>query len=118
MLGAYLLLLPFPWVAAMVFAAAVHELGHCTVLFLFEQPVLGIRVSAFGARIETLPMDARKEFWSALAGPGFGLVLCLFWRWIPKTACFALFQSVFNLLPIWPMDGGRMLRAVAKSGNR
>ena len=117
MLGLYLLLLPVGWVFAMAAAACVHELGHCAAMYALEQPVLGISVGAFGAKIRTLPMEPRKELWCALAGPVFGLVLCLFWRWIPKTACFALAQSLFNLLPVWPLDGGRALRA-ARNGMR
>ena len=112
MLGLYLLLLPFSWVLSMAAAAFVHELGHCAAMYVLEQPVLGISVGAFGTKIETEPMEPEKELWCALAGPVFGLMLWLFRRWIPGAACFALAQSLFNLLPIWPLDGGRALRAV------
>ena len=117
-LGLYLLLLPFQWVVAMIIAAAVHEMGHCVALYLLGEPVLGITVGPFGARIETFPLAPRAEMISALAGPGFGLMLCLLWKWIPIVAVFAFFQSVFNLLPLWPMDGGRVLQAVRKREHR
>ena len=113
-MGLYLMLFPFSWVLAMVTAAAIHELGHCAALIMLDEPVFGIRIGAFGAKIETVSMEPGKEFWVGFAGPMFGLILCLFWRWIPKTALFALFQSLYNLLPLWPMDGGRMLRALRK----
>ena len=114
MLGLYFLLLPMDWVLAMLAAGAVHELGHCLVLYGLDEPVLAIAVGPFGARIETLPLGRRTEILCALAGPGLGLMLCLFWRWMPKVALFALVQNLFNLIPIWPMDGGRVLCALRK----
>lgn len=112
LLGFGLLALPFSWVLAMVIAAAVHELGHCAALFALDIPIFSISIGPFGAKIETGPMEPGQELRCALAGPGLGLMLCLFWRWIPKCAGFALAQSLFNLLPVWPLDGGRALRAL------
>lgn len=112
LLGFGLLALPFSWVLAMVTAAAVHELGHCAALFALEIPIYSVHIGPFGAKIETGPMEPGQELRCALAGPGLGLMLCLFWRWIPKCAGFALAQSLFNLLPVWPLDGGRALRAL------
>lgn len=111
MLGVYLLLMPFSWVVAMVVAGVVHELGHCLALVWMAEPICHIRIGMFGAKIETVPLEREKELFCALAGPLSGLVLCLFWRWIPKIAFFGLCQSLFNLLPVWPMDGGRALQA-------
>lgn len=111
MLVLYLLLMPFQWVAAMILAGTVHEMGHCIALYLLGEPILHIGIGPFGAKIETMPMNEGKTLLCALAGPLSGLILCLFWRWIPKTAFLALAQSIFNLLPVYPMDGGRALRA-------
>lgn len=108
--AARLLLFPLPWVGASYLAAAVHELGHLTLLWVCGIPVWRIRIGAFGAKLETAPLDPRQELVCALAGPAFGLLLCLFFRLLPHTAVWAGAQTLYNLLPFAPMDGGRALR--------
>lgn len=114
LLALYLLLLPFPWVGAMLLAGAVHEFGHCLALCYFGAPIGRIRIGPFGAKIETVPMEGCMVFFCALAGPLSGLMLCLFWRWLPRTAFLALCHSIFNLLPIYPLDGGRAIQAAGQ----
>ncbi len=109
--AALLLLLPVQWVFAAIAAAAVHELGHLAALWMCDVDVWKIQVGLAGARIKTGPIGQRQEMICAFAGPFAGLLLCLFWKWIPRVAIWALAQSVFNLLPIYPMDGGRILKA-------
>lgn len=107
-----IMLLPIKWAAAIVLAAAVHEAGHMAAIILMGGEVLAVRVGGNGTVIETNPLSARAEFVSALAGPLSGGILLLFSRWIPRTAVCAGFQSVYNLLPIYPLDGGRALRCL------
>lgn len=108
-LAFWLLAVPFPWVAAAAAAAAVHELGHLTAVWMFGGSVTELEFDAFGAKMVTSPMEAKEELVCALAGPLFGALVCLFWRWIPRTAICAAMQTMFNLLPVWPLDGGRAL---------
>lgn len=107
----WLLLMPVQWVGAVIFAAAVHELGHLAALWAWGIAVRRLEIDAFGARIEAGEMEPGEELICALAGPAAGLVLCLFWHWIPRIGLIALMQSVFNLLPVYPLDGGRALKA-------
>ena len=57
-------------------------------------------------------MGLRQEFFCALTGPLGGLCLLPFLRWIPRIAICAGVQSLYNLLPVYPLDGGRALRCI------
>ena len=57
-------------------------------------------------------MTGLAGFVIALAGPFGGLVLLLTARWLPRLAICGLMQSVFNLLPISPLDGSRAVSAM------
>ena len=108
--GAMLLLTDARWVLAAAAAAAVHELGHLAVLWLYGRRIFGFRADLGGAVIRTEPLPAREELLCALAGPLAGLLTVLFFRFLPRLACCAAVQSFYNLLPIYPLDGGRVCR--------
>ncbi len=105
----WLLVLPLQWVGAMVLAAAIHELGHLIALWLWGIPVWRVELDGTGARMDVGPMEPEEELVCALAGPLAGAMVCLFWRWLPRTALVAGIQTLFNLIPVKPLDGGRML---------
>lgn len=107
-----LLLVPIQWVAASVIAALIHEMGHLIALWVWDVRVFRVQIGVFGAKIETEPLDAVQELTCALAGPLMGLMVCLFWHWVPRISIWALVQSMFNLVPIYPLDGGRAIKSV------
>lgn len=114
-LGALMLLiLPLNWLLAAGTAAFFHELCHYLALSLCAVPVFRVQISGRGAMMDTAPMGLRQEFLCALAGPLGGLFLLLFIRHIPRIAICAGVQSLFNLLPVYPLDGGRALRCLAQ----
>ncbi len=100
---------------AFLLGAGLHELGHLAVLALYRQPIHRLRLTAMGAVLETDTLPYGQEFFCALAGPAANLVLfaCLRRVW-PTAAVVSLGLGLFNLLPIWPLDGGRALAALAE----
>ena len=106
------LILPLRWLLAAMLAAFVHELGHYIALRLCGIPVQGLRIGTGGTIMQVGQMNSVQTVICSLAGPVAGLSLMLLAPWFPRTAVCAFVQSAYNLLPIYPLDGGRVLRAV------
>ena len=111
-LGLMVLLFPVRFLAGVLLAAVVHELGHLSAIRLTGGRVLSIWLHAGGARIETAPMEPGQAILCALAGPGAGALTVLAWRWFPELAVAGLVQTIFNLIPIYPLDGGQVARNI------
>jgi Zn-dependent protease/predicted transcriptional regulator len=120
-------------VATVLFFASIvtHELSHAIVANRLGQPVERISLFIFGgmAHLGHEPTSARDELKIAAAGPITSFVLGAFFLSIPRVfgldATYSMWASVFNylgfinfalglfnLLPGFPLDGGRILRAV------
>jgi len=115
-------------VASLLFFVSIllHELGHAVVARRQGLRTRSITLFVFGgvAQLETDPRDGRAEFWMAAAGPVASLALAgLFYTLAslpflgPSAAAVAkylalinLMLALFNLVPAFPMDGGRLLR--------
>ena len=108
-MAAGLLLLPLPWISAWLFSALFHELCHYIALRICGYTVSGIRISLKGVFMETEALSAANEAICAYAGPIGALVLLLLARRFPRVAVCTIVQSLYNLLPIFPLDGGRGL---------
>jgi membrane-associated protease RseP (regulator of RpoE activity) len=102
--------MPFRLLFAAVISVIVHELFHLIALLLLGIPVFGVSFGIYGARIQTQEMLPKQELICALAGPVGGLVLVLLYRYCPVISICALVQTCYNFLPIYPTDGGRVLR--------
>lgn len=111
-LALMLLIFPLKWVAGLLVAIAVHEMGHYLAIRLLGGRIHSIRVGVWGMVMETSSLSWMEEFVAALAGPVSGFVLMLLCRKIPEIALCAGIQSVYNLLPVYPLDGGRALRSL------
>jgi Zn-dependent protease/predicted transcriptional regulator len=128
------------WIAALVttvlffLTLLLHELAHSLVAQARGLKVTSITLFALGgvSQIQDDATDAKTEFWVAIAGPiaslviGFAclaIALGLGWHWStePRTAATGvlvwlgyinLALAVFNMIPGFPLDGGRVFRAI------
>lgn len=105
-----LLLLPLRWILAAVIAGFIHEFCHIAAILLLNGKIRRITVGAGGCVIDTQPLTYRQQFVSILAGPLGGISLLLFRRLLPEAALCGLIHSLYNLIPIMPLDGGRLLK--------
>ena len=97
----------------LVGAMALHELGHLLALRSYGVAVTGLSITALGCVLQTRPMSWRSEALCAAAGPGASLLAALILAQLqPKLALVSLALGLFNLLPLWPLDGGRILRSL------
>lgn len=92
-------------------SAALHEGGHLLAIRLLRVPFYGMELRATGAVIHTGLQSPGKEAICTAAGPltNAVLLLALFHR-LPEVAFVNLLLLVYNLLPVYPLDGGRLLR--------
>ena len=124
-----------------IFACVViHEFGHALVAKRFGIVTRDINLLPIGglSRMERIPDNPREELWIALAGPFASLAIagCLFiftwaaglptalnqvtqlpfWNDLSSFVSQLMFANIalalFNLLPVFPMDGGRVFRAL------
>jgi Zn-dependent protease len=116
--------------AGMFASIIFHELSHSLVARRFGLPVGGITLFIFGgiAELQHEPDTPHSEFWIAIAGPiasfvlaiGFYLINLITESFLPPAASGLFFYlsfvnlmlGVFNLLPAFPLDGGRVLRSI------
>jgi Zn-dependent protease len=110
-------------------SVTVHELGHSWVALRYDIGIESITLWILGgmASLESLPKEWDREFWIAIAGPitsvlvGAGCYLVVLFTpeslqvgrfvvgWLAVTN---VVLAGFNLLPAFPMDGGRIFRAL------
>ncbi len=109
-------------------SVVLHELAHSVVAQAYKIKVLSITLFIFGglARISREPSKAIQEFNIAVAGPLASGILALFFYSLtsifpgnPMIAALGsvlwrsnLWLAAFNLLPGFPLDGGRVFRAI------
>jgi len=123
------------YILALFGSVLLHELGHALAAKQYKIRTLEIVMFPIGgvARLERMP-KARQEFWIAIAGPLVNvLIAAALLLWVSRTGELAPWEMLrdptdanlaqrvafgnmllfgFNLLPAYPMDGGRVLRSL------
>lgn len=103
------LLLPLDWLLAALTAAAFHELCHVMAIFLAGGSVHSLQIGPEGALMEASAMEPWRELACVLAGPLGSFSLLLLSEFVPKIGLCGFVQGSFNLIPLYPLDGGRAL---------
>ena len=116
---------------ALAVSVTLHELGHALTARGFGYATRDITLSLLGgcASLTALPRKAWQEFLTAAAGPAVSFLLSGFsWlallylpisnHWLANVLYYSAWMNLilgaFNLLPGFPMDGGRIFRSVAR----
>jgi len=118
----------------LIFACVVlHELGHSIIAIGYGLKVRDITLLPIGgvASMEDMPEKPSQEIAIALAGPAVSVALTIFfyllaratnnvpdfrniqfgrWNFIPNLFYINFLITIFNLIPAFPLDGGRVLR--------
>ena len=107
-----LLLLPLRWAMGAFLAAFIHECSHYLSIRLLGGQVYSVTLGGNGALMETAPLTPCREALCALAGPLGSFSLLLIAEYFPEAAVCGLIQGAYNLIPIYPLDGGRVMRCL------
>lgn len=105
-----LFLLPIQWLSACLIAAGFHEFSHIFAVKICGGRIIKLEIGTDCAGLQTGILENGEAIFCTLAGPAGGLLLTMTGRWFPRLALCALVHSIYNLLPILPLDGGRVLR--------
>ena len=124
------------FVLVLFLCITLHEFGHALVAKKFNFSTKDITLLPIGglARLEAIPENPKQELWVAIAGPlvnlaitGLLLIILYATESIPESGEFTAINpgnflfglmvanfilAVFNLIPAFPMDGGRIFRAL------
>lgn len=102
--------------AAVILASAVHEASHLIMLVVYDYRIASIEMNMNGLCIKYAGKeDMTSKFLSNISGPLGGVLFYIleklpgaaaFPQWLILSCRVSLFLSLFNLMPVFPLDGG------------
>lgn len=126
MMGAYALIYPWSFSIGVVIMIFIHEMGHIWAAKRKGFPVSAPAFIPFLGALITLkkqPSEAGTEAYIAMGGPllgtvgalaALGLAVATGYEVLFVIAQVGLFLNLLNLLPIHPLDGGRIVTAISR----
>ena len=97
---------------AWVIAVTFHEICHLAAVKAFGGKIQKFSFGFSGADMQCSSLAGKAYLLCVLAGPVGGLSLAFLGRWFPRVAICSWLLSVYNLLPILPLDGGQAIRTI------
>lgn len=120
------------WVVAVLLSILIHELGHALAMRNFGDRRVGIVLYAFGGLAQGSQLRTRREnLLVSAAGPGLQILAGLAvgwsatlwpppWLWLRQMldgfTVVSIFWALLNLVPVLPLDGGRLCEAYLGPG--
>ncbi len=126
-IGVYWAAFGWKFAVGLVLSIYVHEMGHVWMLTRYGMKATApMFVPGLGAviRLRQHPADPREDAMIGLAGPIWGLAAAAFcyavylatnWPAWAAVAQVGAWVNLFNLLPVWQLDGGRGFRALSRN---
>lgn len=127
--GVYSILFSVEFALALIAILVFHEYGHLRAMKKFGIPTKGMYLIPFvgGLAVGDKPNSRWQDVYISLMGPIYGLfmtVVCYIGflltdnHFIGLVASFSALINLFNLLPIYPLDGGRVVKSLVFSGRK
>jgi Zn-dependent protease len=122
------------WVVAVLLSVLIHELGHALAMRNYGDRRVGIVLYAFGGlAMGSKPRTRQEDFLVSAAGPGLEILAGLAvgwsitlwpppWLWLHQMldafTVVSIFWALLNLVPVLPLDGGRLCQAYLGPGRQ
>lgn len=112
---------------ALIGVLVFHEYGHLRAMKKFGIPTKGMYLIPFvgGLAVGDLPKTRWQDVYISMMGPVFGLIMTLVFyivylatesHFAGLVASTSALLNLFNLIPVYPLDGGRVVKSLVFSG--
>ncbi len=125
--GAYSVLFSIEFALALVGVLVFHEYGHLRAMKKFGIPTKGMYLIPFvgGIAVGDSPRTRWEDVYISMMGPVYGLLMTVVFyiiylftnsHFAGLVTSVSALLNLFNLIPVYPLDGGRVVKALVFSG--